>query len=298
MKKNWTTNDIPDLTGGVIIVTGATSGLGKEAARVLAGKGAHVVMAVRNIEKGEKVACEIKSEFPNAKLDIRKLDLASLKSVQDFSEEFTHSFDRLDVLINNAGVMMCPYAKTQDGFEIQMGTNYLGHFALTGRLMPLLKKTKNSRVIATSSVGHRMGDIDFSDINWENRKYDTNKAYGDSKLACLYFVYEGTRRFKNDPNAPKMIAAHPGVTDTELARHTRFLQIFNWFVAQGPEMGTLPTLRAATDPKAQSGEYYGPKGFFEMRGYPEVTDSNSLSKDESKAKKLWELSEKMTGVKF
>lgn len=193
-KSKWNTNNIFDQTGRIIIITGATSGLGEEATRVLAGKNASVIMAVRNLKKGETVADEIKKEFPQADLYIRELDLSSLESVKNFADNFKKDFDRLDILINNAGIMMCPFDKTRDGFEIQMGTNHLGHFALTGYLMSLLKKTKGSRIVATSSIAHRTGNINFVDLNWEKRKYNTQKAYGDSKLANLLFVYELKRK--------------------------------------------------------------------------------------------------------
>ncbi len=294
----WIADNIPDQKGKTVIVTGSTSGLGKEASRVLAGKGAKVIMAVRNTVKGESVAEEIRKEFPGAEVEVMKLDLSGLKSVKSFADEFIKQYDRLDILINNAGVMMCPYSKTEDGFEIQMGTNHLGHFALTGHLMPLLKKTKGSRIVATSSMGHRMGNIDFSDMNWEKRKYNTNRAYGDSKLANLYFAYELARKFDGNQNAPMTTAAHPGITATELDRHTRFFRFLNIFFAQKVETGTLPTLRAATDPEANSGDYFGPGGFMETRGYPVKVDSNELSKDVNIARKLWELSEKMTGVSY
>jgi len=297
-KTNWTADNIPDQTGKIVIITGSTSGLGKEASRVLAGKGATIIMAVRNTAKGEKVAEEIREEFPGAMVEVMKLDLASLKSVKSFADAFMNQYDQLDILINNAGVMMCPYSKTEDGFEIQMGTNHLGHFALTGHLMPLLKRTNDSRIVATSSMGHRMGNIDFSDINWEKRKYKTNQAYGDSKLANLYFTYELARKFQGAPNAPMATAAHPGATSTELARHSRLIQFFNIFFAQNVEIGTLPTLRAATDPEAKSGDYFGPNGFMEMRGYPVKVDSNELSKDADITRKLWEISEEMTGVSY
>ena len=297
-KTKWTADDIPDQKGKIIIVTGSTSGLGKEASRVLAGKGAKVIMAVRNTAKGERAAGEIRKEYPGSEVEVMKLDLAGLKSVKSFADEFMKQYDRLDILINNAGVMMCPYSKTEDGFEIQMGTNHLGHFALTGHLMPLLKETQGSRIVATSSMGHRMGNIDFSDMNWEKRKYNTNRAYGDSKLANLYFTYELARKFDGDPNAPMATAAHPGVTTTELARHTPIIRFFNIFFAQKADIGTLPTLRAATDPKTKSGDYFGPKGFMEMKGYPVKVDSNKLSKDVNLARKLWEVSEKMTGVSY
>jgi NAD(P)-dependent dehydrogenase (short-subunit alcohol dehydrogenase family) len=294
----WTNDNIPSQEGKIIIVTGSTSGLGKEAARVLAGKGAHVILAVRNIPKGEKVAEEIRQEFPKAEVKVMKLDLGSLKSVKSFADDFKKAYDKLDILINNAGIMMCPYAKTEDGFEIQMGTNHLGHFALTGHLMPLLKKTKGSRIVATSSMGHKMGNIDFDDLHWETRKYNTNRAYGDSKLANLYFTYELVRKLKNDHNTPMVVAAHPGVTATELTRHSKFFQVFNIFFSQKVAVGTLPTLRAATDPDAQPGDYFGPRGFMEMVGHPVKVESNALSKDEKKAQQLWTLSEELTGVEY
>ncbi len=296
--ENWTEKDIPFQEGKIIIITGSTSGLGKQAARVLAYKRANVILAVRNTDKGESVAGEIKNEYPGAEVSVMKLDLGSLKSIKDFAKTFMEKYNRLDILINNAGVMMCPYSKTEDGFEIQMGTNHLGHFALTGLLMPLLKKTKDSRIVATSSVGHNMGNIDFSDLNWEKRKYNTQRAYGDSKLANLYFTYELARKLENETDAPMPVVAHPGVTATELDRHSAFFRFFNIFMAQKVEIGTLPTLRAATDPNVKAGEYYGPKGFRGMHGYPEKTDSNKLSKDLEKAKNLWTLSEEMTGIRY
>lgn len=295
---NWKNDNIPDQKGRIVIITGATSGLGKEAARVLSGKNATVIMAVRNTEKGEKAAEEIRKEFPGAEISVRSLDLSSLQSVQDFADGINKEFDRLDVLVNNAGIMMCPYSKTQDGFEIQMGTNHLGHFALTGHLMPLLKKTRDSRVVATSSAAHNMGNIDFSDLNWENRKYNTQRAYGDSKIANLYFTYELMRKFNGDENAPIITAAHPGWTRTELQRHSGLASFLNNFFSQNVKMGTLPTLRAAIDVDAQSGDYYGPKGFMEMKGYPVKVKSNKRSHDIEAARKLWELSEEMTGVKY
>ena len=297
-KEKWSSNHIPNQKGRVAIITGATSGLGKEAARVLAGKNAKVVLAVRNVEKGKKAISEIEKEFPTAELVARALDLTSLESIKSFAEGIINDFDRLDILINNAGIMMCPYSKTKDGFEIQMGTNHLGHFALTGRLMPLLKKTKNSRIVATSSAAHNMGNIDFSDINWEKRKYNTQKAYGDSKIANLYFMYELVKKLENEENAPKVIAAHPGWTRTELQRHSGLVSFLNNFFSQNVKMGTLPTLRAALDQEAKSGEYYGPRGFMEMKGYPVKVKSNKRSHDAEAANKLWKLSEKLTGVKF
>jgi NAD(P)-dependent dehydrogenase (short-subunit alcohol dehydrogenase family) len=297
-KVKWSADDIPDQRGRVVIITGSTSGLGKEAARVLAAKGAAVVMAVRNTAKGEDVAAALRAASPDAEVVVMALDLASLASVKSFADAFAAEYGRLDVLINNAGVMMCPYAQTEDGFEIQMGTNHLGHFALTGRLLPLLRATEGSRIVATSSFGHAMGNIDFTDMNWEKRPYNTNRAYGDSKLANLYFTYAFARRYKDDPQAPTAVAAHPGATATELARHSPGIRFFNRFIAQKVEIGTLPTLMAATAPDVAAGDYYGPEGFMGIRGYPAKVESNARSHDVALATKLWEASVAMTGVDF
>lgn len=296
--EKWTSENIPDQKGRVAIITGSTSGLGKEAARVLAGKNALVILAVRNVKKGEGVVNEIKREFPNADVKVKELDLASLESVKGFGESIQNDYDRLDILINNAGVMMCPYSKTRDGFEIQIGTNHLGHFALTGHLLPLLKKTEGSRIVNLSSFGHKMGNIDFSDLNWEKRKYNTQRAYGDSKLANLYFTYELARKLEGDGNNPKVTAAHPGWTATELQRHAGFVRFLNNFFAQGVDMGTLPTLRAAIDSNAKSGDYFGPKKHFEMHGNPVKVKSNERSHDKQAALRLWQLSEELTGVRY
>jgi NAD(P)-dependent dehydrogenase (short-subunit alcohol dehydrogenase family) len=202
------------------------------------------------------------------------------------------------VLINNAGIMACPFDKTKDGFEIQMGTNHLGHFALTGLLMPLLEKTKNARIVATSSIGHRMGDIDFQDINWEKRKYNSNKAYADSKLANLYFAYHLAEKLKTENKDIKVTAAHPGWTRTDLQKHSLMMRMLNPLFSQGTDKGVLPTLRAAFDPNANSGEYFGPSRFFEMHGSPIVVKSNERSHDAEAAKKLWDISETLTNIKF
>jgi len=297
-KANWNSNNIPDLKGKVVIVTGATSGLGKEATKILAQKNATVIVAVRNTKKAESVEQEIKQIQPNAKIDIQEMDLNSLESVNRFADKVLSSYDRLDVLINNAGIMACPFDKTKDGFEIQMGTNHLGHFALTGLLMPLLEKTKNARIVATSSIGHRMGNIDFQDINWEKRKYNSNKAYADSKLANLYFAYHLAEKLKAENKDIKVTAAHPGWTRTDLQKHSLMMRMLNPLFSQGTDKGVLPTLRAAFDPNANSGEYFGPSRFFEMHGSPIVVKSNERSHDAEAAKKLWDISETLTNIKF
>lgn len=295
-KLNWTINNIPDQTGKVIVITGATSGLGKEAARVLAGKNAKVIVAVRNMAKGDDVAEEIRQQFPNADIEVSLLDLSSQASVKAFAIGFNKSHDSLDVLINNAGIMMCPYSKTEDGFEIQMGTNHLGHFALTGYLMPLLKNTKGSRIVATSSIAHRTGNLDFSDLNWENRKYGSARAYADSKLANLYFVHTLVSKSEKDLDYPRVTSAHPGWTRSELQRYTGVVRFLNPLFSQGPDMGVLPTLRAAFDPNAQPGDCFGPANFFELRGYPVKVKSTPRSHNTDSASKLWEISETLTGV--
>ncbi len=295
---NWTANNIEDQTGRRVVVTGATSGIGKEAARVLAGKNASVIIAARNLKKAEATAEEIRKEFPDADVSVRELDLSDLDSVNNFADALIADFGSLDVLINNAGIMMCPFEKTADGFEIQMGTNHLGHFALTGRLLPLLKKTKDSRVVVVSSIAHKFGDIDLEDLNWEHRSYDTRRAYGDSKLANLYFTYELASRLKQNGGNPVVTAAHPGWTGTDLQRHSGLFSFLNPFLAQGVDKGALPTLRAGFDPAARSGDYYGPTRFFEMHGTPEKVDSNERSHDAATGRELWARSEELTGVKF
>ena len=226
------------------------------------------------------------------------MDLGSLKSINGFSEKLSKSINTVDVLINNAGVMMCPYSKTEDGFEIQMGTNHLGHFALTGLLMPLIKNSEDGRIVMTSSIGHRSGDIDFEDFNWEKRKYKTTKAYGDSKLANLYFMYELSRKLKGETNPPIITAAHPGWTSTDLQRHSLFFRVLNPIFSQKVSGGVLPTLRAAVDPDAKSGDYFGPSGFQEMKGNPMIVKSNEMSHNMENAKRLWAISEELTAVKY
>ncbi len=294
----WDASRIADQTGRVVIVTGSTSGIGKETARVLAKKNGTVILAVRNVKKGEGVVSEIRGEHAAADVSVRELDLSSLESVQAFAARFNRDYDRLDLLINNAGIMMCPYCKTRDGFEIQMGTNHLGHFALTGLLMPLLKATEGSRIVALSSSAHALGNIDLSDLNWETRNYNTQRAYGDSKLANLYFTYELARRLESNGNNPRVTAAHPGWTATDLQRHVGFMRFLNTFFAQSVEMGALPTLRAAFDDGAKQGDFFGPEGIFHMRGYPVAHDSSRLSHDRELAKRLWDTSEELTNVRF
>lgn len=294
----WTVEKIPNLDGKVVIVTGSSSGIGFEAARVIAGKGATTIIAVRNAEKGASAIDKIREEFKNADLRLMQLDLASLESTKEFADEFKKQYSQLDLLINNAGVMAPPYSKTKDGFELQMGTNHLGHFALTGHLLDTLESTENARVVNVSSGAHKMGSPDLEDLNWENRSYSKWKAYGDSKIANLYFTFAFNKRNRESGGKTISTAAHPGWTATELQRNHSIAELLNHVFAQDISIGALPTLRAALDETAEPGDYFGPDGIMEMRGYPVKVEPNDLAKDESIADKLWALSEEMTSVTY
>ncbi|PKL88886.1 MAG: short-chain dehydrogenase [Ignavibacteriae bacterium HGW-Ignavibacteriae-2] len=294
----WDSNNIPDQRGKVIILTGSSSGIGFEAARVLASKNATIIIAVRNMEKGNAAANKIRAQHNNSDIQVMELDLASLESVRVFASRFKEKYEKLDILINNAGVMIPPYSKTDDGFELQFGTNHLGHFALTGLLMEFLNKSNEARIVNVSSAAHKYGKIDFADLNWEKRKYKPISAYGDSKIANLYFTYELKRKLEKSKSNVKVTAAHPGWTATDLQRHSSIFEFLNKFFAMQIWQGALPTLKAAFDNEAQSGDYYGPDGWQEWRGYPQKVESNKLSHDKIIAEKLWDVSEKMTGVKY
>ena len=293
----WDSRNIADQHGRIALVTGANSGIGYETARVLANKNATVIIAVRNREKGEKAAAKIRSEYAAADISVMLLDLANLASVREFAVQFQQAHSRLDLLINNAGVMIPPYSKTADGFELQFGTNHLGHFALTGLLFDLLRNTPGSRIVNVSSTAHRRGNIDFDDLTWEKRKYAAWKAYGDSKIANLYFTYELKRKLAGADH-PIVAAAHPGWTATDLQRHSGVIDFLNNFFAQDISMGALPTLYAAVAEDVQSGDYYGPSGFLEMRGYPDKAVSRPLAHDAAIAQKLWKVSETLTRVRY
>jgi NAD(P)-dependent dehydrogenase (short-subunit alcohol dehydrogenase family) len=297
-QQKWDSRNVPDQTGRVAIVTGASSGIGFETARVLTAKNATVIIAVRNLEKGQTALNKIKEAHPDADARVMELDLASLDSVRRFADEFQKNFSQLDLLINNAGVMMPPYSKTEDGFELQFGTNHLGHFALTGQLLDLILKTENSRIVTVSSGAHRYGQLDFEDLNWEKRKYKKIKAYGDSKLANLYFTFVLQEKLEKAGSKTIAVAAHPGWTGTDLQRHVGLLNFLNRFVSQDIDMGALPTLYAATAPDVQESDYYGPDGWKEMKGYPKKVVSNELSQNKDIAKKLWDVSEELTKVIF
>jgi NAD(P)-dependent dehydrogenase (short-subunit alcohol dehydrogenase family) len=298
---NWTTADIPDQTGRTAIITGANTGLGYETAVALAGQGARVVLAVRNLDKGKQAATRIAEAHPGATVELQELDLTSLASIRAAAEQLRADHDRIDLLINNAGVMWTPKSTTADGFELQFGTNHLGHFALTGLLLDRLLPAPGSRVVTVSSIGHRLrAAIHFDDLQWEH-SYNRVGAYGQSKLANLLFTYELQRRL-----APRgttaAVAAHPGGSRTELTRNVpRLVAAVNAVLEplyQGADRGALPTLRAATDPGVHGGQYYGPGGIGELRGYPKVVPSSDQSHDVKLQRRLWEVSEDLTGVVY
>jgi NAD(P)-dependent dehydrogenase (short-subunit alcohol dehydrogenase family) len=298
----WTTTDIPDQTGRVAVITGANTGLGYETAAALAAKGAHVVLAVRNLDKGKDAAALIHKRSPAAEVILQELDLTSLDSIHAAAEQLRSDHDRIDLLINNAGVMWTPKSTTKDGFELQFGTNHLGHFAFTGLLLDRLLPVAGSRIVTVSSVGHRIrADIHFDDLQWE-RGYGRVGAYGQSKLANLMFTYELQRRLA--PGGTTIAAAaHPGGSHTELSRNLppllrRVFSVVEPVVAQDAATGALPTLRVATDPGVHGGQYYGPDGFGEMRGYPKVVASSAKSHDVEVQKRLWAVSEELTGVVY
>ncbi|MGE2726443.1 SDR family NAD(P)-dependent oxidoreductase [Mycolicibacterium pulveris] len=301
MTAKWTAADVPDQSGRVAIVTGANSGLGYDTAAVLADNGAHVVLAVRDLDKGRRAVEKIKAASPNADVTLQELDLSSLNSVRKAADELRAAYPRIDLLINNAGVMYVPRRETtEDGFEMQFGTNHLGHFALTGLLLENLLPVGGSRVVTVSSVGHRaLARIHFEDPHLE-RKYNRVEAYGQSKLANLLFTYELARRLKAKEAPTIAVAAHPGLSDTELMRHLPdFIPSILWkIVGQPAAMGALPTLRAATDPAVQGGQYYGPDGIGESRGHPKLVASSAQSHNQDIQRRLWTMSEELTGVTF
>ena len=305
MSDNWTPNIIPDLSGKIIIITGANSGIGFEATREIVRKSAEVIVASRDAFKAEAAILKIKDEIPDAKLKFMELNLANLDSVRKFAEEFKSKYTRLDILLNNAGIMMVPYGKTIDGFENTVGTNHLGHFLLTGLLLDRLSTTQGARVVNVSSNAHYGGDMDFDNLLFENElDYTPMKAYSRSKLANLLFTYELQRRFESKGMDVIALAAHPGISATNLANHLFFKRI-TWLIQplmkiifQSSAMGALPSLRAAIDPEARGGFYYGPDGKGEKSGYPVIVSSNEASHDLQDAKKLWLISEQLTGISY
>ncbi len=301
----WTIENISDLKGKVIIVTGGNSGLGYESVKAFAMKGAEVILASRSKEKGEEAKAEILRNVPDGKIKVMQLDLSNLESVKNFASEYKTAHKKLDVLLNNAGIMMTPYFTTKDGFEGQLGTNHLGHFALTGLLMDVILKTKESRIVNVSSGAHKNGEMDFSNLQFANGKdYSPMKAYGRSKLSNLLFTYELQRKLKAAKKDTISVAAHPGVAMTNLARHLEGKFLFKILtplfriLAQDQAMGALPQIRASVAPQVKGSEYFGPDGKREFKGYPILVTSNEASHNLEDAARLWEESEKLTGIKI
>jgi len=306
-RDGWDEDRLPDLSGRAAVVTGGNGGLGLETVRGLARAGAQVWIACRSTGKGEDAAREIRGELPHAKLEVLELDLARLRSIRAFAEELARRLPALDLLVNNAGVMALPRRETADGFELQLGTNHLGHFALTGLLLPTLLAAPAARVVTVSSAVHRGGRIDFSDPHGR-RRYHKWRAYAQSKLANLLFAFELARRAERAGLALRSLAAHPGYAATNLqgvgarmegSRLTeRLMALGNRLVAQGAAEGAWPTLRAATDPEAANGDFFGPSGLLELRGRPRKVEPARRARDEEVARRLWSLSEQATGVRY
>lgn len=307
MSQHWTEDQIPELSGQVAVVTGANSGLGLNTTRGLAKAGAKVIMACRNPQKAADAASEVRQSAPDADLEIRELDLSKLASVRSFAEGISKDNIKLDLLINNAGIMAVPYGKTAEGFEMQMGTNHLGHFALTGLLLDHLQTA--ARIVSVASMAHRWTPgINFDDLHWESRRYRRWQAYGDSKLANLLFSFELQRRLQSANSDVVVAAAHPGYAATHLqyvAAEQKQSKLEKWvmaaanaMVAQPAAMGALPSLYAATSEEVHSGDYIGPGGFQQMRGYPTKVGCRKEARSEALAQRLWTHSEQLTAVSY
>ncbi|MHA6758920.1 oxidoreductase [Streptacidiphilus sp. PAMC 29251] len=302
--KKWNTANIPSQAGALAVVTGANSGLGLVTARELARAGAQVVLACRDTGKGQDAASELRAAVPGARLDVQRLDLADLDSVRTFAADFSRRYDHLDLLINNAGVMAPPRRTTADGFELQLGTNHLGHFALTGLLLPRLLAASDPRVVTVSSTLHAYGRIDLDDLQRE-KHYQRYLAYGQSKLANLLFTFELDRRSRTTGTQLRAMAAHPGyaATNLQLAGLGRsplrsIMAAGNQLFALSPLMGALPTLCAATQPDLPGGSFLGPSRMMGYRGHPGLAKAHKRATDQDTARRLWDLSEAATGVRF
>jgi len=302
----WTAVRVPDQTGRTAVVTGASGGLGMETARVLAARGADVVLACRDMAKAERAAGLIRAEGGRGSVRIVRLDLASLASVREAAGEIRATCSRLDLLINNAAVMQAPYQRTVDGFELTFATNHLGHFALTGQVLGALLETPGSRIVTVSSVGHREGEMRFDDLQF-SRGYNANRAYWQSKLANLLFTYELSARLQAAGAETIALAAHPGVVATELWRTSPWLERtvvssrmrwLNFRLVHSIERGALPMLRAAADPAARAGQYYGPGGRRGYIGFPVLEEPGPRALSEADRRRLWEISEQLTAVSY
>ena len=294
---DWTPNDMPPQRARTAIVTGSNCGIGFHAAAHLARSGAHVVLACRNETKAKAAQNRIREACPAASVAVSLLDLTELSSIHAFAERTRADHPTIDLLINNAGVMIPPYGTTADGFELQFGTNHLGHFALTGLLLPCLMNAEAGRVVTVASNAHRFGRIDFADPN-HRRRYIRWEAYGQSKLANLLFAFELNRRLGRRAASLTSVAAHPGFASTNIVRESVWMPAVSPLFGQSSDAGSWPTLRAATDPDAEGGSYWGPKWFFQLWGPPVRVQSTRAATDEAAARRLWTLSEELTGVAY
>lgn len=303
MQHTWTIQHIPDQHGRVAVVTGASSGLGFETAKALARRGATAVLAVRDLDRGRAAAGRITRSTVNADVTVQECDLAWLDSVRTAAEGIRARHPRIDLLVNNGGVMCTPHGITRDGFETQFRINHLGHFALTGLLLEPLLTVPGSRVVTVTSLAHRFTRINLNDLQWKHRRYNRFAAYGQSKLANLMFTYELQRRLAERNTDTLAIAAHPGSAQTAIMRHLpgplpRVAKAFGPLLAQPPAQGALPMLRAATDPTAQGGQFYGPDGFQQTMGAPVAVTSAGQSYDTAVQHRLWTMSESLTQVAY
>ncbi|MFP4094056.1 MAG: oxidoreductase [Cyclobacteriaceae bacterium] len=302
MTTDWKLEDVSSQKGKIAIVTGANVGLGYETAKALAQLDMEVVMACRNLSKGEAAKNKLLKAYPQARLRLMSLDLGSMSSVRKFASNYARRYQQLDLLVNNAGVMMTPYRITEDGFEQQLAINYLGHFLLTGLLLPQLEAAGQARVVSLSSLSYKGRDIYFDDLFFK-KGYSAQKAYGQSKMACLMYAYELQRRLQAGGHTTLSLAAHPGISQTNLTRHlpgiVHFLaNLTGPLLTQSAAKGALPTLRAALDDNLKGGEFLGPDGLGEFWGKPVVVDSDDVSKDPHRADRLWQVSEELTGIHY
>ena len=299
MPQKWTLAEMPRLDDKLAVVTGANRGLGLEISAGLAGAGATVVMACRDARRAETAVQEIRRRVPQARLEVMALDLADLASVRRFAQDFNARFSRLDLLINNGSAIMVPLQKTRDGYEMHIGTNHLGHFVLTGLLLEKLQATPGSRVVNTSSMAHRLTKgLKLDDLHFERRPYKEMDAYGQSKLASLVYTYELDRRLRQAGSGVIAAAAHPGWSNTNPDKGSALMRWANSLMAQPAAMGALPSLYAATSPEVRGGDYLGPGGFKELRGYPAKVGSSDEARDPELAARLWARSELLTGTKY
>ena len=297
-------DQVESLSDKIIIITGGNSGLGFESSSFFASKGASVIIAARSLERGMQSKSDIISVYPDAQIDVLPLDLESLASIKKFSDLVKSKYDHIDILMNNAGIMLVPFGLTEDGFEKQFGVNHLGHFALTAQLFDLIKKGTNPRIINISSQAHRIGVMDFHNLMYEQGNYSLARAYGKSKLANLLFTLELDKRIKAAGLDIKVLTAHPGSSKTNLSRHVekrKSFVLFNWLfklTSQNAFNGALPGIRASVDESVKSGEYYGPSGLLQLKGKPILVQPNSNAKNEIDSSKLWDKSEELTNLKF